>query len=87
MPGRHRLGVALGLLPAQHATDDAWQCSRSRGRADSRTPAGTTAPTCARRGIRCTIPDKSDRARNHTCAEPAVRYEATDLVAAINEWL
>ncbi|MEU2506445.1 hypothetical protein ABZ621_17285 [Streptomyces sp. NPDC007863] len=31
-----------------------------------------------RRGIRCTLPDKADQ---------AVRYEATALAAAINEWL
>ncbi|MEV5542214.1 hypothetical protein AB0L13_35840 [Saccharopolyspora shandongensis] len=40
------------------------------------------------RGIRCTIPDKArHRAVATRYDKLAVRYEATVLVAAINEWL
>ncbi|MFF3946799.1 hypothetical protein ACFYYN_18475 [Streptomyces sp. NPDC001902] len=56
-----------------------------------------------RRGIRCTIPDKADQARNRRkrgshggrpskfdpedYRELMVRHEATVLVGAVNEWL
>ncbi|WP_199834517.1 hypothetical protein [Streptomyces sp. NRRL F-5755] len=49
-----------------------------------------------RRGNRCTIPDKADQARNRLkrhravatrCDKSAVRYQATVLIAALNEWL
>nr|WP_232026256.1 hypothetical protein [Streptomyces lincolnensis] len=40
-----------------------------------------------KRGIRCTIPEKRHRAVATRYDKLSVRYEATELVAAINEWL
>ncbi|MFF5141660.1 hypothetical protein ACFY6U_18350 [Streptomyces sp. NPDC013157] len=65
-----------------------------RVRADKAYASRKNRAYLRRRGIRCTIPDKwgINRPQGHRVVARrydwlAVRYEATVLVAAINEWL
>jgi hypothetical protein len=73
-----RFQVVLGRIRVPRLGPGRPRTRPDKARADKAYGSRANRAYLRKRGIRCTIPEKRDQL--------AVRYEATVLVAAINEW-